>query len=754
MTTADIPAVIRGIHVRSYKNLQDVWLPWSDGIAIFGANGTGKTNLLESLALLFGNEETLRLASPRLNDVTPDNFSAVIEVPDTELPWAPDLLQHFDADADADATWNLLGHAAADARWWMTIGVASGATFLDAMERIGVPELVLDYLSSEISRPTIRYTLARADFVRLAFDGPEDLPTLTRHFNRTLLGRTPPADVIKLVDQLPDVFAPLRTALGAPQPSTPTGMVTVMVLPGVPQAPINLQWLPRARTSQEADTSLVRAFRDAYPSAVELEQSILDLGVAGPLDQSTGAAHWWLHEVIADTANHELAQTVPGHVHVIPDGSDDADIRLADPRTTPNHELGRSGDDNMLDLLSAGERRWTDEALAAAAAELVAVGQRAHSQARLLSLADQTQLLAALITVTDAVQELIDRDSFFSAEALQRVRDTIEPTLRSAAQAQLDQQPNPLTRSLVEALLGLEVLRPKTTIRLFDEPEAHLHPSAQRVVAAALETLRRAGNNILIATHSPQFLDMPGWDLVHLQRTPEGTTLSPLQPADLDARKALAAQLGLTRGELLARVNYILVVEGEHDRLVLETLYGTQLDEAGIQLLRMHGTQNILATAELDFISHYLDAPVGVLTDYTRIDKVNSKAPTADLNDEERALRYLRRACTTRKRTITMFGLKRPDITAYLNADAVRLQAPAFPGWAVVLQRFEERHARPSFKPWLLDKFQVDLVNGGQIAATLAAMKKRDLPAEGDLPSVVDDIIRVAAVGHWPGASA
>ena len=32
---------IVGLEVGRYKNLRDVWLPWSDGIALFGSNGSG-----------------------------------------------------------------------------------------------------------------------------------------------------------------------------------------------------------------------------------------------------------------------------------------------------------------------------------------------------------------------------------------------------------------------------------------------------------------------------------------------------------------------------------------------------------------------------------------------------------------------------------------------------------------------------------------------------------------------------------------
>lgn len=61
------PVRIVGIHVPLYKNLRGVWLPWNDGLALVGANGSGKTNLLEAMALVIGTPETLACALGRID---------------------------------------------------------------------------------------------------------------------------------------------------------------------------------------------------------------------------------------------------------------------------------------------------------------------------------------------------------------------------------------------------------------------------------------------------------------------------------------------------------------------------------------------------------------------------------------------------------------------------------------------------------------------------------------------------------------
>ena len=57
---SNMPAPV-AVHVERYKNLSDMWFPWSNGMAFFGENGAGKTNLLEALAILMGTEETISL---------------------------------------------------------------------------------------------------------------------------------------------------------------------------------------------------------------------------------------------------------------------------------------------------------------------------------------------------------------------------------------------------------------------------------------------------------------------------------------------------------------------------------------------------------------------------------------------------------------------------------------------------------------------------------------------------------------------
>ena len=73
------------------------------------------------------------------------------------------------------------------------------------------------------------------------------------------------------------------------------------------------------------------------------------------------------------------------------------------------------------------------------------------------------------------------------------------------------------------ALLIERKVLDKDTLLFIDEPEAHLHPAWQVVMAEALFELARQGVNVVIATHS---IDILKWLEVHVKKNPGGRTAS------------------------------------------------------------------------------------------------------------------------------------------------------------------------------------------------------------------------------------
>ncbi|MBQ0905485.1 AAA family ATPase [Micromonospora sp. U21] len=742
------PAELLGVHVGSYKNLHDQWLRWSDGIALFGINGAGKTNFLEALAILLGTDQTLLLAHQRLAAVAPSGLELVAKVSADELPWPPSWALPLATRPDFALQFPVLFRAQRDAAWWHAIGVGAGQTFMAGLGELALPDDVLEYLQSQFNRPVIRYTLTSFTFEvtdRLENGDPSAI-RVERRFSRTLMGFSPPEAVTGLADGLPDVFAPMRSALTVPPPG-PDGYADMLALPDVTEPPAQLEWLPRGRRSAEVNEHLRSRIEAAVEPVERLAESLASLPVApGEFDPD---GQWWPYEVAAQAASTELSITL-GNFDVKPTGND-AEFYIRDTRGSTPSDIGVVGDADALERFSAGERRWVDEALATAARALDRFAARASWQASLLYELDDADVVESLVTVSESVQGLVKSAGFWTGEAKERLLSVLEDQLLVAARDKLAEHDDAFRRSLMQQLTGLASLRPQTVVRVFDEPESHLHPQAQRSIAGALDRLRLRGDNVVLASHSPHFLDLPDWQLVHVQRTPEGTTLSPLVASDLDARKALAGQMGLTRGELLTRVSFLLVVEGEHDRLLLEELYGARLQDAGVAIVRMHGTSNLLATAQMDFVERHLDVPIGVLLDFVRLDRVgDDRIPPDQLHDEEQALRHLRRACRKKRRPMQYFGLRRPDIVAYLNEDAIRADEPTFPGWRTVMREFDAIRQRPSFKPWLQRTFGVDLTRTDRVRKVVERMVRNGYPAVAELTQVVEEVERTAAEGRWP----
>lgn len=284
-----------------------------------------------------------------------------------------------------------------------------------------------------------------------------------------------------------------------------------------------------------------------------------------------------------------------------------------------------------------------------------------------------------------------------------------------------------------------ESIDPQLVVRIFDEPEAHLHPAAQRRVAQALETLKNQGADVIIASHSPTFLNLPGWAVL---RVIDGQ-VEPVRGLDAPARTLVAQDLGVTRGELLAGISALLVVEGDHDLLVLNELFGPDLRAAGVAVARMFGTERVLNVLELDFILRYVQVPPIVMFDYTRGKRVQQRR--AKTQEEKKAVELLE-AAEQRGLSCKVIPLRMPDIVCYLSEHTIREDVPDFAGWNNVYTRFkaaakETDGQRPRFRPWLRREYGVALEHEHQIRAVLDRMRGAGLTCGGDLHRQINQLL-------------
>ncbi|MBN2465815.1 AAA family ATPase [candidate division WOR-3 bacterium] len=131
-----------------------------------------------------------------------------------------------------------------------------------------------------------------------------------------------------------------------------------------------------------------------------------------------------------------------------------------------------------------------------------------------------------------------------------------------------------------------------------EEPEVHLHPSAQHTLVDALRELADAGHSVIYTTHSPVFVSEARIEDVALVVRESGKARVQQSPeVNVDR---IAEELGVEASHRLVGRNYVVLVEGQRDvrfyEAVLELLHAageTKLDPAKVLFLQGGGADNV-----------------------------------------------------------------------------------------------------------------------------------------------------------------
>ncbi|GIN98939.1 hypothetical protein J6TS1_48090 [Siminovitchia terrae] len=151
------------------------------------------------------------------------------------------------------------------------------------------------------------------------------------------------------------------------------------------------------------------------------------------------------------------------------------------------------------------------------------------------------------------------------------------------------------------------------TILAIEEPEAHLHPTLQRII---YKDVMKSKTSVLMTTHSPYITSVaPLQSIVHLRDYAEGTVINTTANLELTPgeKKDLERFIDVKRGELYFGKGVILV-EGIAEEYLIPAfadLLGRPLDLKGIITCNVNSTN---FTPYVKFLE-YLGIPYVVITD-------------------------------------------------------------------------------------------------------------------------------------------
>ncbi len=313
--------------------------------------------------------------------------------------------------------------------------------------------------------------------------------------------------------------------------------------------------------------------------------------------------------------------------------------------------------------------------------------------------------------------------------------------------------------------------RPDEVLRVVvvDEPEAGLHRAAEAHMAEGLaDYATQTGAYVIAATHSPMLLNASSAQVVEVTRIPAKRALS---PRDLQARPSVRLsvltaldresldRLGLGPSDLLRRFRYFVIVEGEHELIVLKTLFGDRLISARAEVLPLRGGRSLKDSVDSRFICDFTDARLLAVLDAVNtgtakrawlsakevyasqdlaaaIEELKQRLPSTKKSDpaENGFLRsfYIRALETGRGERVDFSGLSKPDIIMYLDCATFVPDAT----WDSLLTQFEEKSSVGNFKQWLLQKYKIKIDNELVKKATLATQALGNIDPE--LTSIID----------------
>ena len=300
-------------------------------------------------------------------------------------------------------------------------------------------------------------------------------------------------------------------------------------------------------------------------------------------------------------------------------------------------------------------------------------------------------------------------------------------------------------------LLGKKAMRMSTNWLIIDEPESGMHRTAEAELANVLASPEWVRGNILVvATHSPEFLSLPDVNVIHMVKG------SPYVMSKNTREKFI--DLGIRPSDLLSGIRTFLLVEGEHEKVIFETMFQSELERMKCRIIVARGAKNMKDIFESQFIFDFTDAVVISLLDNIQSEHVenvwNESKEMVQSGKIIEAGQHVRQSLPGSKSGENVFlsqflslalangqhervevcGLSKPDIVFYFRPGDFGLKK----SWTELLELHEVE--KESFKAWATKKFNADFSIG---SIENAALNCEDLPDEfGELMMKITDITK------------
>jgi hypothetical protein len=293
---------------------------------------------------------------------------------------------------------------------------------------------------------------------------------------------------------------------------------------------------------------------------------------------------------------------------------------------------------------------------------------------------------------------------------------------------------------------------PSRVLFVLDEPEAHLHLSAQADAAAVTRRLASLGHGALVASHSLAFLE-------DSEQTVTTTVRHGPERPMVDARIGLsvltssARQLGIPPSAAAMACRGVLVVEGKNDEFAIRQYSGVDLDRHFVTISQLDGHHGAASLAELEFLAS-LRVPIFVLLDHVRRTLLQRQLDGEALrpSGEEATLQQLHALLTTRGHAAWSLPFGRVDIVcavpeAEISRVLKRRGLAGFIGWKSIEEAADEAWKRDvKFK----DVFR--RLVGISVEEIFAELRKEPRPVSSpQLKALVSTMLEVRHMPATPG---